>query len=100
MALVEASIDLVAPLPMATTAITQPTPMMMPRAVRKERILLRAMARRPTRMMLLKRITELFIGLPPPEWARPAHRSRRRDRADRRAFAPPSRRAGSRRRAP
>src|SRR5260221_4783022 len=55
------SIDLVAPLPMATTAITQATPMMMPRAVRNERSLFREMAFNPTMVMLPRRLIEFFI---------------------------------------
>src|SRR5437763_12418126 len=55
-------IDFVAPLPIATTTMTQPTPMTMPSIVRNDRILLREIAFRPTIVMLPKRMTEFFIG--------------------------------------
>ncbi len=42
-----------APSPIPTTATTQATPMMMPRAVRRERILLRASARNATLRMFV-----------------------------------------------
>ena len=45
-----------APLPMLTIAITAPTPMMMPSAVRMERILLRRRARRATLIVLTARM--------------------------------------------
>ena len=51
-------IDCDAPVPMATTTMTQPTPMMMPSMVSDERILLREMARRPTRVMLPSLVTD------------------------------------------
>src|ERR1700753_75381 len=59
------STDFDAPVPMATTAITQATPMMMPSIVRKERSLLREIALRPTRVMFQRRWADVFmIGFP------------------------------------
>src|SRR4030042_1276951 len=46
------SIPRLAPSPMLTMAITAPTPMMIPKAVRKDLILLRARARKATRHVL------------------------------------------------
>src|SRR5205823_7755732 len=45
-----------APLPMLTMVMTAPTPMMMPSAVRIDRMVLRRRARRATRMTLVKRM--------------------------------------------
>ncbi len=55
------STDLVAPLPMATTAITQPTPMTMPSIVRNERSLLREIALSPTIVMFQRRCTDVLM---------------------------------------
>ena len=55
-----ASTRALAPSPMATMAITAATPMTTPRPVRKERILLRASARRATRSVMSQ-----FTGGPP-----------------------------------
>src|SRR6185312_11174588 len=55
-----------APSPMLTMAMTAPTPMMMPRAVRIDRILLRRSARRATKTVEKKRmglVDELGGGL-------------------------------------
>ncbi len=51
------SIDFDAPLPMATTAMTQATPMTMPSMVRNERSLFLEMALRPTMVMFQRRCT-------------------------------------------
>src|SRR5438105_13893740 len=57
------STDFVAPLPIATTAITQPTPMTIPSIVRNERSLFREIALRPTMVMLPSRCTLFFMSL-------------------------------------
>ena len=50
-----------APSPIAIIAITQATPITMPSIVRNERSLLRAIALRPTVVMLQRRRTGAFI---------------------------------------
>src|SRR5260221_592150 len=60
-ALIVSWIDFDAPLPMATTMMTQPTPITMPSIVRNERSLLREIAFNPTTVMLPKRMTEFFM---------------------------------------
>src|SRR5512135_929222 len=52
---------ILAPSPMLTMAMTAPTPMMMPRAVRNVRILLRVKARRATLRVWVKCRTALFM---------------------------------------
>src|SRR5712692_9517429 len=54
--------DYDAPLPMATTTITHPTPMTMPSMVRNERSLFRKMALRPTMVMLPRRLREFLMA--------------------------------------
>ena len=51
-----ASTCALAPLPMLTIAMTAPTPMIMPSAVRMERILLRRSARKATLIVLMMRM--------------------------------------------
>ncbi len=58
--------ELDAPVPTASMVITQATPMMIPSMVRSERILLRAIAIRPTLAMFHRRMVEVFIGPPLP----------------------------------
>src|SRR3954464_991562 len=55
------STDFVAPLPMATTAMTHPTPMMIPSAVGNERSFFREIAFRPTMVVLPRRLMEFFM---------------------------------------
>src|SRR3954468_25061052 len=51
-----ASTRALAPLPMLTIVMTAPIPMMIPRAVRIERMVLRRRARSATRRMMVKRM--------------------------------------------
>ena len=59
-----------APLPMLTIAITAATPMMMPRAVRIERMVLRLRARKAIRRVMKKRMKVGNYGCLSGRWSR------------------------------